>query len=751
MNSALQCLSNTGPLCMYFASGTFKKDVNPKNAMGMKGQLAEQFGKLVEAMWSGSYTTVSPRSLKTTIGKWAPQFSGYSQHDSQELLAFLLDGLHEDLNEISKKPFVEVPEGGTRPDLEVADDAWAGHKKRNRSLIVETFQGQLKSTLVCPDCGKTSITFDPFMYLSLPLPTERDRAIEIVLFKYNTDLDTFPVKYGIKIAKRAKIEELKAQLSPLCGVPVSEMHAANSYCNKIYAYLPNDLTVASINDADINLVYQIPPHDPKATIRIHAIHRRARPPAEIAAATTSYGRCPWQLMGLPFVLQLPTGTTGATVHAEIWSRIKRHLGPIATQPPFTPTTPPAPSSDPTPPKDTTPPKDSASEKDKDTGDSSSTKTGDEGEDSKCSHRSGKHKHRHHQKHRKEGETKEGETKPEEAAMAEGQKGDKPAETKTEKEPTPEATPPKQTAESPKLQHEAHSFDPTTGQEYPFKVSLVSSTGLSCAKCPYSSDCYGCTMACDNTPQDWASMIKWASTVTLAVDWCPACSAACAKLEPNVSSVIIHQSCSTLRAETARSISLDDCMRLFSSNEQLGPEDPWWCPGCKTHKQAFKKFDLFRLPRILVVHLKRFQYSRLFREKLSTDVEFPTDVWDLTKFVPPQQTPPLYRLYAVSVSLTLSARLLLLFSPPSHLGAQNHMGGLGGGHYTAFARNRNDGKWYLFNDSSCQEVGARDVRGNSAYVLFYERIDQAIPLPSSPTPPAATPPKDDRGKEPDASK
>ncbi len=36
--------------------------------------------------------------FKQVVGKFAPQFSGYQQHDSQELLAFLLDGLHEDLN-----------------------------------------------------------------------------------------------------------------------------------------------------------------------------------------------------------------------------------------------------------------------------------------------------------------------------------------------------------------------------------------------------------------------------------------------------------------------------------------------------------------------------------------------------------------------------------------------------------------------------------------------------------------------------
>ena len=42
------------------------------------------------------------------IGRHAPQFSGYAQQDSHELLAFLLDGLHEDLNLVKKKPYVDM-------------------------------------------------------------------------------------------------------------------------------------------------------------------------------------------------------------------------------------------------------------------------------------------------------------------------------------------------------------------------------------------------------------------------------------------------------------------------------------------------------------------------------------------------------------------------------------------------------------------------------------------------------------------
>lgn len=47
-------------------------------------------------------------SFQTQVGRYAPQFVGYAQHDSQELLAFLLDGLHEDLNLVLEKPYVDM-------------------------------------------------------------------------------------------------------------------------------------------------------------------------------------------------------------------------------------------------------------------------------------------------------------------------------------------------------------------------------------------------------------------------------------------------------------------------------------------------------------------------------------------------------------------------------------------------------------------------------------------------------------------
>ena len=83
-----------------------------------------------------------------TIGKYAPRFNGYQQHDAQELLAFLLDGLHEDLNRVHDKPYVELSDSEGRSDVVVAQEAWENHLLRNRSIIVELFHGQLKSKVL---------------------------------------------------------------------------------------------------------------------------------------------------------------------------------------------------------------------------------------------------------------------------------------------------------------------------------------------------------------------------------------------------------------------------------------------------------------------------------------------------------------------------------------------------------------------------------------------------------------------------
>ncbi|KAM6058276.1 ubiquitin carboxyl-terminal hydrolase 8 isoform 1-T1 [Chlamydotis macqueenii] len=169
MNSILQCLCNAPHLAEYFNRNLYQDDINRSNFLGHKGEVAEEFGVIMKALWTGQYKYISPKDFKITIGKINDQFAGYSQQDSQELLLFLMDGLHEDLNKADNRKRYKEENNDHLDDFKAADLAWHKHKQLNESIIVALFQGQFKSTVQCLTCHKKSRTFEAFMYLSLPL------------------------------------------------------------------------------------------------------------------------------------------------------------------------------------------------------------------------------------------------------------------------------------------------------------------------------------------------------------------------------------------------------------------------------------------------------------------------------------------------------------------------------------------------------------------------------------------------------
>mmetsp|Transcript_1310 Transcript_1310/g.1668 ORF Transcript_1310/g.1668 Transcript_1310/m.1668 type:complete len:234 (-) Transcript_1310:929-1630(-) len=115
----------------------------------------------------------------------ATQFSGFSQHDSQEMLSFLLELLHEDVNKVSRKPYVEYKDSNGRQDEEISQEFWEGFQKREKSIFVDLFYGQLKSRVQCTRCDNISLTFDPFNVLSVPLPSEKKNRLLVKYFPFN--------------------------------------------------------------------------------------------------------------------------------------------------------------------------------------------------------------------------------------------------------------------------------------------------------------------------------------------------------------------------------------------------------------------------------------------------------------------------------------------------------------------------------------------------------------------------------------
>ncbi|CZT06858.1 related to ubiquitin C-terminal hydrolase [Rhynchosporium graminicola] len=155
------------------------------------------------------------------------------------------------------------------------------------------------------------------------------------------------------------------------------------------------------------------------------------------------------------------------------------------------------------------------------------------------------------------------------------------------------------------------------------------------------------------------------------------------------------------------IHLNDCLDEFGKEEILSEMDTWYCPRCKEHKRASKKFELWKTPDILIMHLKRFSSSGYRRDKVDVLVDFPIEGLDLSSRVIETEDgkQELYDLFAVD----------------------DHWGGLGGGHYTAFAKNYEDHEWYEYNDSHfTKQKDLSRIVSSSAYLLFYRRRSD-VPL------------------------
>uniref|UniRef100_A0A8C4HIF4 Ubiquitin carboxyl-terminal hydrolase n=1 Tax=Dicentrarchus labrax TaxID=13489 RepID=A0A8C4HIF4_DICLA len=576
MNSALQCLSNASPLTEYFLNDQYEAEINRENPLGMRGEIAEAYADLVKQMWLSRSSYVAPRTFKTQVGRFAPQFSGYQQQDSQELLAFLLDGLHEDLNRVKKKPYLALRDAEGRPDEIVAKEAWTNHRLRNDSIIVDIFHGLFKSTLVCPECSKVSVTFDPFCYLTLPLPMKKDRTMEVFLVR--SDPQSRPTQYRVVVPKLGTVTDLCSTLSKLCGFPPENMVVADVYNHRFHKIYRRDDGLNQIMEKDDIFVYEVQEEDSE---RMNLpVYFRERHSKHAGSSSST------MLFGQPLLITVPRQNLIADV---LYDKILERIGPE--------------------------PENGHSEEDEeDTSD-----------------------------------------------LENGSKRDVA----------------KQCSSPAKL----------------FTFSIVNSYGTANIS----------PLPCDG------NVLKLNPHSTVAIDWDTESKKLCYD-EQEAEAYEKHESMLQPQKKKA-TVALRECIELFTTMETLGEHDPWYCPTCKKHQQATKKFDLWSLPRILVVHLKRFSYNRCWRDKLDTVVDFPIRDLNMSEFVcDPKAGPYIYDLIAVS----------------------NHYGGMGGGHYTAYGKNKVDGKWYYFDDSSVSSATEDQIVTKAAYVLFYQRRDEEAPSKPQPS-------------------
>jgi len=284
MNSTLQSLSNIPQLRDYFTSNRYVKEINTKNPLGSKGKLAEGFGSLMKQMWSqDSPKAMSPHEFKVVLDNVKSDFEGHMQHDAQEFLSVLLDGLHEDVCRVKNKKPTEPVEAKGRPDAVVAAEALETYKIRNDSQIADLFTGMLLSKVVCPreTCDNVSVTFDP--YMMLPLPVENGPAktqeIEVTIIPFEAALRR---KYiTVVVPAAGPVIHLRSAISSATGIPDSDFFLGELSQNKIIRMINETSNINGISYDTHIYAFE----NPKALNHLSVLHgdftQWCRPPLSV--------------------------------------------------------------------------------------------------------------------------------------------------------------------------------------------------------------------------------------------------------------------------------------------------------------------------------------------------------------------------------------------------------------------------------------------------------------------------------------
>jgi ubiquitin carboxyl-terminal hydrolase 6/32 len=727
LNASVQCLSHTPILREYFTSKAFLKDINRTNPLGHEGRLAQVSAVLINELWKrshqssvhqskratvpGLYSLVShapaltPKTFKESLGRFNELFAGNEQHDAQELLAFLLGGLSEDLNRIVEKPYMEAPDSDGRPDSELADIWWSNHLKREMSIVVALFTGQYKSLLTCRTCKYESARFEPFSFLQLPLP--EDEHLSVSLTYYSAKEGVSAMKYCVRVRNDGNLRDVLIALAKIlhqdeldereCDASVDRedpiLSSTEFNYNAVYDRMVQNMTIVVMREGYIAKMasnsWLLQEQQNRESGELPSLHVYELDPLDTSAAATSIVTqddtvdgdekpmvsspafvavaqrrselvsrdflhpLSHRVFGTPLLLRI--GDIDEFTGRDLYDLVARRLKSVVPKPALRFLTPPTYSS---------------------------------GTDTKPS-------------------TQE------------------------------------------KTDYVESAFRTTTDMEdvaagpvprYGFRLRLTTRDGRRCLRCVWYECCIGCLIPDDDDATivgDGDSIVvDWHFAVDTATngfgyrsgvgDLIFASQPVAARFRPPIATVKSHSSCGfgQKNGKQTGAVTLEECLDAFAKEEKI-PEA--YCSKCKDFRVQTKRMSLWRLPPVMIIHLKRFQFTPTMRRKLRDLVVFPTEGLDLSRIMAPdsskgpndeKQNGPKE---SSADELKDDGRSEMLYDL---YGVIHHQGALSGGHYVASLKSEIDGQWRLFNDAQIYEIHARDVVDPSAYILFYIRRDVA---------------------------
>ncbi|KAJ3375724.1 hypothetical protein GGF31_002928 [Allomyces arbusculus] len=647
--------------------------------------------------------SLSPKKLLHEVARRFPDFGDYMQHDAQELLSCLLDELHEQLNSVaSPKPTVTYPDDTSgMPPNEVARVWWANHVRRENSPVVALFQGQFQSLIECTVCGHATRSFPPFLFLSVPLPQTNQRLLDVTVVTVAIEK---PVKYRVRVRRRGTVADVMARLRELDpGLEGRCLVCAEVKDGYVFAMLSVAKPVAEIRDRDRIVVYEVErsvtsPAMNTSPSFMDLVSHQAAPRSRTTSAASGLGatlskspsmasvttaghewmrvyllhrtaKAEWRLLGkrtvkhciigLPLIVTLAKDMTQLDLYELVQQRFGKRLALGAPLTPLTPPTPTAPTPSPLSPlslnlfrgrgtsRPRSPPAAPLSVV--------IPAKGDAGDLARL------------------------------AASA-------PSSTKS---PRSAAPPSPTSSQSTGTLAQSSPSSTASGTSTPMKQFLfilraVDRTGKQCGRCPAISGCHGCELKPLPVPLNATKhdsyVIEWHKSVKISL------------LDDE------HEHASVTgesidHAASTSGVALEDVLASYVEAEDVSDFD---CAKCQQRRPARKRETIYRLPPVLLVHVKRFHFDVAGSSKNACAVAVPWRNVDLAPY-------------------TTHAAGKCMYDVVSFI---NHLGDFEGGHYFTAAR-RGD-VWHVFDDDAVHVAAATDpITSRDVYVLCLQRQGVAM--------------------------
>ena len=165
-------------------------------------------------------------------------------------------------------------------------------------------------------------------------------------------------------------------------------------------------------------------------------------------------------------------------------------------------------------------------------------------------------------------------------------------------------------------------------------------------------------------------------------------------------------------DIVKEFDLEQCLENLVKTERLDKDNMWTCGMCGKKTRALKTMKLWRTPKVLVIHIKRFLKNNygVISRKITNKVNYPIKDLDISSYisdVSPFKCKSKYNLFGINLHQEFG-----------------YTGNTNSGHYTSIIKNRYDNKWYLYNDSSnvIPIKNKNKLQHQNAYLLFYYRTN-----------------------------